>query len=125
MLCNVRASALPHILPNGEHEVLASHIVAVCLPCRLSTVRNADHIIVMQKGQIEEEGTHEDLVLGGGIYSQLVRRQGGDGSSGKRQRTVRGRTNNKVTHRIHTSFGIGTTGLAPPLRRSHGSVCPN
>lgn len=51
-------------------------------------MRNADHIIVMQKGQIEEEGTHEDLVLGGGIYSRLVSRQQGNDNPSKPQRTV-------------------------------------
>ncbi|KAK9812558.1 hypothetical protein WJX73_008602 [Symbiochloris irregularis] len=53
---------------------------------RLSTVRNADWIVVMQKGQVEEEGTHEDLVLGNGIYSQLVNRQQGDGNALQPQR---------------------------------------
>ena len=43
--------------------------------CRLSTVRKADHIVVMQQGKVEEEGTHEELVLAGGMYSSLVRRQ--------------------------------------------------
>ena len=42
---------------------------------RLSTVRKADHILVMQQGKIEEEGTHEELTLAGGMYSSLVRRQ--------------------------------------------------
>ena len=42
---------------------------------RLSTVRKADHIFVMQQGKIEEEGTHEELTLAGGMYSSLVRRQ--------------------------------------------------
>ena len=38
---------------------------------RLSTVRHADQILVMENGKIVERGTHEDLVDHGGVYSQL------------------------------------------------------
>jgi ATP-binding cassette subfamily B protein len=38
---------------------------------RLSTVRHADQILVLDQGRIAERGTHEDLVGRGGIYEQL------------------------------------------------------
>ena len=38
---------------------------------RLSTVRRADRILVLDDGRISEEGTHDDLVSGGGIYQRL------------------------------------------------------
>ncbi len=40
---------------------------------RLSTVRNADIILVMDNGNIAEYGTHEELMSHGGLYSELVR----------------------------------------------------
>ncbi len=44
---------------------------------RLSTVRNADKIIVLHQGRVVEEGRHEELLAQGGFYAQLVQRQTG------------------------------------------------
>jgi len=42
---------------------------------RLSTVRGADQILVLQSGRIVERGRHQDLLRGGGLYSELYRTQ--------------------------------------------------
>lgn len=42
---------------------------------RLATVRNADRILVMDRGRIVEEGRHDDLLLRGGVYADLARLQ--------------------------------------------------
>lgn len=42
---------------------------------RLSTVKNADQIIVLEKGEIIEHGTHEDLTKNKGAYYELVKNQ--------------------------------------------------
>ena len=44
---------------------------------RLSTVRGADRILVMDKGQLAEAGTHEALMQHGGLYANLVRQASG------------------------------------------------
>jgi subfamily B ATP-binding cassette protein MsbA len=38
---------------------------------RLSTVQNADRILVMHHGRVHEEGTHEALLEEGGLYARL------------------------------------------------------
>ena len=42
---------------------------------RLTTVQNADRIIVFDKGRVVEEGKHNELVCSGGIYEQMIRAQ--------------------------------------------------
>ncbi|WP_328674202.1 ABC transporter ATP-binding protein [Streptomyces sp. NBC_00328] len=41
---------------------------------RLSTVRNADEIIVLDRGRVSERGTHDELLLRGGHYATLINR---------------------------------------------------
>ena len=41
---------------------------------RLSTVRDADKIIVLKKGEIVEQGTHNELVAANGAYKKLIER---------------------------------------------------
>jgi ABC-type multidrug transport system fused ATPase/permease subunit len=42
---------------------------------RLSTIRSADQILVLEAGEVVEQGTHEELLGAGGRYRQLYDRQ--------------------------------------------------
>jgi ATP-binding cassette subfamily B protein len=48
---------------------------------RLSTVRDADQILVLEKGMIVERGTHDELVVKNGLYAELYNRQDLSGSA--------------------------------------------
>jgi ATP-binding cassette subfamily B protein len=48
---------------------------SIVIAHRLSTVREADQILVLEKGAIVERGTHDELVAQGGLYSELYNRQ--------------------------------------------------
>ncbi|MCO5146016.1 MAG: ABC transporter ATP-binding protein/permease [Aquamicrobium sp.] len=49
----------------------------IAIAHRLSTIAAMDRLVVMDKGRVIEEGTHEALIAGGGLYAQLWQRQSG------------------------------------------------
>jgi ATP-binding cassette subfamily B protein len=51
----------------GRTSILISH--------RISTVKDADQIVVLHDGRITERGSHDELVALGGIYADLHRKQ--------------------------------------------------
>jgi ABC-type multidrug transport system fused ATPase/permease subunit len=56
-------------------ERLMAGRTAIVIAHRLSTIRNAECIYVINDGRIVEQGTHEELVAEGGLYSDLYEQQ--------------------------------------------------
>ena len=78
---------------DSESEVAVQRALATALAGRtsiviahrLSTVRDADRILVVSGGSIVESGRHEELLVAGGLYAELYRTQFRDGSAGCEQ----------------------------------------
>ncbi len=67
--------------PKAEEEIfkkvmsLAKGKILILISHRFSTVRRADKIFVIEKGRVEEEGKHEDLMKKDGLYAKLFNLQ--------------------------------------------------
>ena len=58
--------AMIHLL-EGRSTLIIAH--------RLSTVQRADRVVVLERGRVEQEGTHAELLVRGGRYAELYRGQ--------------------------------------------------
>ena len=56
-------------------DLLQTDRTTIVIAHRLSTVRDADLIVVLDQGRVAETGTHDSLLAKGGIYARLVSRQ--------------------------------------------------
>lgn len=56
-------------------ENMMQNRTSIIIAHRLSTIQKADKIVVMQKGQIVEQGTHDELLAKDGVYRKLVMMQ--------------------------------------------------
>jgi subfamily B ATP-binding cassette protein MsbA len=54
---------------------------ALIIAHRLSTVYRADRIVVLDRGQLAQEGSHTDLMQQGGLYRRLVGAYGAGGQA--------------------------------------------
>jgi ATP-binding cassette subfamily B protein len=55
------------VISQGKTGIMISH--------RISAARGATNIIVLDGGKIAEQGTHDELVAAGGLYSELYKLQ--------------------------------------------------
>lgn len=67
-------SGVEALIEEAQHNLTAERSSLV-IAHRLSTVRRADQILVMHRGELRERGTHEELLAHGGIYARLYQLQ--------------------------------------------------
>ncbi|CAF3586174.1 unnamed protein product [Adineta steineri] len=78
LLFDEATSALDNKSESKIQEVLENirmNRTSLTIAHRLSTIQNSDKIIVIDKGQMKEEGTHNELLKSNGIYSKMVHSQ--------------------------------------------------
>jgi ATP-binding cassette subfamily B multidrug efflux pump len=59
-------------------EVLTSGRTSIIIAHRLSTIQKADQILLLEKGEVMEQGDHSTLLKNRGQYAQLIELQTGD-----------------------------------------------
>jgi ATP-binding cassette subfamily B protein len=62
-------------LIQGAIKKLLHGRTSIVIAHRLSTIQSANTIIVMHRGEIREQGTHQELLAAGGIYRRLYQLQ--------------------------------------------------
>jgi ABC-type multidrug transport system fused ATPase/permease subunit len=80
---------------------------------RLSTVRHADQILVLDRGRIVERGTHEQLVVADGTYHQLYLAQ----TKERKRRGARSEVNGAGSD-VNSGSGNGNGGTPRPVRET-------
>jgi ATP-binding cassette, subfamily B, bacterial len=76
LLFDEATSALDAITERAiEREIARLRCTRVVVAHRLSTIQDADLILVMDEGRIAEQGTHDELIARGGVYASLMARQ--------------------------------------------------
>lgn len=78
LLLDEATSALDsHSEAQIQHAIQAASRkrTTIMIAHRLTSVQKADRILVFDKGMVVEQGRHEELIRGGGIYEQMIRAQ--------------------------------------------------
>ncbi|KAF1948056.1 P-loop containing nucleoside triphosphate hydrolase protein [Clathrospora elynae] len=89
------------VLENLRRSSAASGRTTVIIAHRLATVRDADRIIVLKEGRVEEDGRHETLLKKDGIYAELIKAQQFEKGQPSAASSIR--SNSRSLHKEHSN----------------------
>ena len=69
-------SEVEYAITDSLNDMMAGKTV-IAIAHRLSTIASMDRLVVMDRGQIVEQGSHAQLLAKGGVYAKLWARQSG------------------------------------------------
>lgn len=73
LLLDEATSALDAVTEHRIHaNIMALGVTTLIVAHRLSTIRDADRILVLRSGHLVEDGTHDELLANRGEYAQLL-----------------------------------------------------
>ncbi|QTN36229.1 ABC transporter ATP-binding protein [Cognatishimia activa] len=90
--------AQSEVLVQEALDKLSKGRTTLVIAHRLSTVREADKIVVMDKGRVVEEGTHEDLLAQNGVYAELHALQFASDGPTAEERARQGASRGEITN---------------------------
>jgi ABC-type multidrug transport system fused ATPase/permease subunit len=67
--------AYTELIIQSAMDIVLKNRTSIIIAHRLSTVRKADKIVVIQEGRIAETGSHQELIKRGGLYKRLYEMQ--------------------------------------------------
>jgi len=104
------------VLENLRRSSANANRTTVIIAHRLATVRDADRIIVMKDGSVEEDGRHQDLLKKNGIYAELIKAQ--QFEKGRPSATSSIRSAASSTHKEHGESSGDSNNASRPISAS-------
>lgn len=104
------------VLENLRRSSANANRTTIIIAHRLATVRDADRIVVMKDGSVEEDGRHQDLLKKNGIYAELIKAQ--QFEKGRPSATSSIRSAASSTHKEHGESSGESNNASRPVSAS-------
>ncbi|RYN69761.1 Multidrug resistance protein 1 [Alternaria tenuissima] len=108
------------VLENLRRSSASAARTTVIIAHRLATVRDADRIVVMKDGSVEEDGRHQDLLKKNGVYAELIRAQQFEKGQPSAASSIRSTT--RSSHKEHEDSSSESNDTIQSTPKSQGDA---